>query len=153
MTEPARPRAAKILLGRTLTVGRAVQILVTVTLSVTLAGGILIHFVDRQNFPNIGSGVWWSVQTVTTVGYGDIVPTTAYGRIIAGLVMLAGIGFLTVMTAAITSTFIETARRRLAGDREAELKTTLAEISRRLDAIETSLGELRGTPAPDQPER
>jgi voltage-gated potassium channel len=150
----AHPRAAKVLLGRTLTVRRAVEILVAVTFSVTLVGGVLIHFADRKNFPGIGGGVWWSVQTVTTVGYGDLVPTTVTGRVIAGLVMLCGIGFITVMTAAITSTFIETARRRLQGDRDAALTATLDHIATRLDAIETSLTELeRASPAPPRDQR
>jgi voltage-gated potassium channel len=59
---------------------------------------------DEDNFPTLGSGLWWAVQTVTTVGYGDNVPTNVSGQLLAALVMLLGIGFLTVITAAITST-------------------------------------------------
>ena len=47
---------------------------------------------DAREFPNIGDGLWWAVQTVTTVGYGDRVPTSPGGRLIAALVMLVGIG-------------------------------------------------------------
>ena len=79
--------------------------------------------VDRDNFPSIGPALWWAVQTVTTVGYGDDVPTTVGGRLLATLVMLLGIGFLTVITAAITSTFVSRSRRELgatAGDTSTE---------------------------------
>ena len=47
---------------------------------------------DRENYPSIGLA-WWVVQTTTTVGYGDIVPTTYVGRLLAAFVMLVGIGF------------------------------------------------------------
>ena len=67
--------------------------------------------VDRDGFPTIGSGLWWAVQTVTTVGYGDHVPTNAAGQIMAALVMLLGIGFVTVITASITGAFVARSRR------------------------------------------
>ena len=41
--------------------------------------------VDRENYPSIGSGLWWAIQTTTTVGYGDNVPTTFVGRSIAAV--------------------------------------------------------------------
>jgi voltage-gated potassium channel len=46
-------------------------------------------------------GVWWAVTTVSTVGYGDITPTTDGGRAIAITVMLVGIGFVAILTAAV----------------------------------------------------
>ena len=55
--------------------------------------------------------MWWAVQTVTTVGYGDHVPETALGQILAAVVMLLGIGFVTVITASITGAFVARSRR------------------------------------------
>ncbi len=55
--------------------------------------------------------MWWAVQTVTTVGYGDDVPTTNAGQILAAAVMLLGIGFITVITASITGAFVARSRR------------------------------------------
>src|SRR4029450_4376047 len=73
---------------------------------VTAVPGLLMTLIDHDNFPSLGTGLWWAVQTVTTVGYGDHVPESAGGQIPAALVMLLGIGFITVITAAITSTFV-----------------------------------------------
>jgi voltage-gated potassium channel len=105
---------------------------------------VLIHFTDHKNFPNIGDGLWWAIQTVTTVGYGDLVPTSASGRLVAALVMLVGIGLLTVITAAITSTFIESARRRIEGTTTDALSAKLDQIGARLDAIEARLKSIGG---------
>jgi hypothetical protein len=101
-----------------------------------LAGGVLVWVVDRTDFPNVALGMWWALQTVTTVGYGDVVPTTPLGRVIGSVVMLSSIAFLSVLTAAITSVFIQRARRRY---REDDIPEKLDEISRRLERIEEAL--------------
>ena len=88
--------------------------------------------------------MWWAIQTVTTVGYGDLVPTSTTGRFIAALVMVVGIGFLTVITATITSTFIESARRRLQATRTDTVSAKLDQIGTRLDAIEATLKNISG---------
>ena len=68
--------------------------------------------VDRENFPTIGVAFWWAIQTVTTVGYGDVTPTTALGRFIGSFVLIESIAFLSIVTAVITSTFVEQARQQ-----------------------------------------
>jgi voltage-gated potassium channel len=138
---PAHPRAVNMLLRKPLTVRRAARIIASVTVAVTIVSGVLIHFTDPKNFPNIGDGLWWAIQTVTTVGYGDLVPTSTLGRLVAAIVMLAGIGFLTVITASITSTFIENARRRIEGRVSDSLSAKLDQIVERLEAIETRLDD------------
>ena len=136
---PAHHPLAKFAARKPLTVRRAAGIIASVTLSITIISGVLIHFTDEKTFPNIGDGLWWAIQTVTTVGYGDLVPTSTVGRLVAALVMLAGIGFLTVVTAVITSTFIESARRRLHGTETDALSEKLDQIGERLKVIEASL--------------
>jgi voltage-gated potassium channel len=128
-----------------LTAARAARIIASVTVFVTIVAAVVIHFTDPKNFPNIGDGLWWAIQTVTTVGYGDLVPTSPTGRLVAGLVMVLGIGFLTVITAAITSTFIEAARRRIEGAETDTLSARLDQIGARLDIIQAGLENIPRT--------
>ena len=89
---------------------KAAVVIATVTTTITVLAGALMTVVDHDNFPTIGEGMWWAVQTVTTVGYGDHVPTTSLGQVLAAVVMLLGIGFVTVITASITGAFVARSR-------------------------------------------
>ena len=133
-------RRLEVALARAKTVRGAAVVIAVASTSITVGAGCLMTVADHDNFPTIGSGLWWAVQTVTTVGYGDHVPTTDAGRLVAALVMLAGIGFLTVITAAITSSFVSRSRLekppRVAADSAA---TELREINGRLERIEAEL--------------
>lgn len=60
-----------------LTAGRAAVVAGSVTRLITVLGGVLMWALDHDEFPHLGTAMWWSVQTVTTVGYGDVVPTAA----------------------------------------------------------------------------
>ena len=118
----------------------AAVVIATVSAAMTVGAGILMTLVDHEQFPSIGSGLWWAAQTVTTVGYGDDVPVSFAGRLLAVGVMLVGIGFLTVITAVITSTFVARARLEAppsgAGAATAE---QLRQIEERLGRIESAL--------------
>ena len=114
----------------------AAIIIAVVTTSITVATGLAMTVLDHSQFPSIGLGLWWAVQTVTTVGYGDHVPSNAVGRLLAAIVMLLGIGFVTVITASITSSFV--AARRGEVD-SAATPEQLEEINARLERIETAL--------------
>jgi len=87
-------------------VRNAASVIVTATAVVVGIGGVLMRVLDHQEYPNIGRGLWWAMQTVTTVGYGDVTPRNVSGRIIAAAMMLWGIAFLSILIAAITSTFV-----------------------------------------------
>jgi voltage-gated potassium channel len=126
------------------TIRAAGGVIVSITTITVIVSGVLIRVFDPSEFASIGDGLWWALQTVTTVGYGDIVPKHVSGRIIAALVMLEGIAFITVVTAVITSIFIERARREsdtLAGQLSDHLQDTLASVDERLRRIEQRLGE------------
>jgi voltage-gated potassium channel len=133
-------RAARLLLSGPLTARRAGSAIAVVTVVVTIASAAGMRLVDANEFPSFGRSLWWAVQTVTTVGYGDAVPTSVAGRLLAALVMVTGIAFVTVVTAAITAAFVESARSRLRGARSDEaLEARLDEIATRLERIESAL--------------
>jgi voltage-gated potassium channel len=135
MTTPAG-RYFKFLVRKPLTPARAGRAIAASTFLVTIACGIVMRVVDSSEFGSFWLGLWWAVQTVTTVGYGDIVPNQTSGRVVAAVLMLTGIGFLTVVTAVITAAFLEPARRRLAEPGHAEVIEKLDELSSRLAALE-----------------
>jgi voltage-gated potassium channel len=135
------PMTARLLLRESLTARRAAGIIAAFTLLITLTGGILERVVDQQEFPTIGKGLWFALQTVTTVGYGDVTPKQADGRFIGAVVMLAGIGFLAVITASVTASLIESGRRRFAAQSEVDVTRQLEQISDRLARIEATLDQ------------
>ena len=116
----------------------ATIVIATVSIVMTVGAGLLMTLVDGESFPSIGSGLWWGVQTVTTVGYGDNVPTNLAGRLVAVLVMLMGIAFLTVITASITSTFVSRSRHE-PSDTETAMAEQLHQVDSRLERIEAAL--------------
>jgi voltage-gated potassium channel len=134
-------RIRRIVNARSVTVGLALTFV-----AVALLGGIVIRFVDHENFPSIGVGVWWALQTVTTVGYGDVVPTTVSGRLVGGLVMVIGIAFISFVTAGVTSALVQRAAKAESdADREhreeiaQRIVNGLAELEKRLSAIDAKL--------------
>ena len=135
-------RGLERLASSTLTARRAGQYIAVATLAVTIVAAFAIWLLDNEDFPTIGTALWWAVQTVTTVGYGDVVPTTTVGRLIGTIVMLLGIGFVTVVTASITAMFVERARSRLRGEMDDVHAARLEAIDDRLGRIETLLREM-----------
>lgn len=119
-------------------------VIAAITTVATVVFGVLMTTVDHKNFTTVGEGLWWAVQTVTTVGYGDRVPTTTAGQLLATAVMLLGLAFLAVITAAITSSFVARAteeRTRRAGRGTPATVHDVREINERLDRMETLLRE------------
>jgi voltage-gated potassium channel Kch len=132
--------------ARSVTLGLAVTFL-----ALALVGAIGIRIVDADNFPSLGLAVWWALQTVTTVGYGDVVPTTTIGRFVGGLEMVLGVSFIAFLTAGVTSTVV---RRGQAGAEEAErlreerdfqtlvdgqaqIRQAITDLDKRLDEMES----------------
>ena len=127
LARATRPRGAAIVIA-------------TASTTITVVAGLLMTLLDHKNFPSSGSGLWWAVQTVTTVGYGDSVPTSLAGRLVAALVMLLGVGFLTVITASITSNFISRTRREdTSKGVEPATAEQLRQLDSRLERIEAAL--------------
>jgi voltage-gated potassium channel Kch len=120
-------------------VRRAMGVIVTATAIVVIGSGALMRLIDHREYRSIWAGMWWAIQTVTTVGYGDVTPKERSGRIIATLVMLEGIAFLSIVTASITSTFVERASR----DRNKDESLHEQRVEERLASMETELKATR----------
>ncbi len=78
--------------------------------AVTSIGGVAITLVDPA-FRHVGDGIWWAWVTITTVGYGDVVPGTLVGRMFAVLLMLMGIGLIALISATLVTLFQEEEER------------------------------------------
>lgn len=126
-------------------VRNAASIIVTATAIVVVLGGVLMRLLDHSEYPNIWRGMWWSLQTVTTVGYGDVTPQNRSGRIVGAVVMLEGIAFLTILVAAITSTFLARAEREREAAEDAEDERDLRRVDARLDDLDKRLARIETT--------
>ena len=129
-----------------LSVLRAMAVIIVATLVSVMVGGALITVVDREEFPDLGTGMWWALQTVTTVGYGDVTPENTAGRLVGALFLLEAISFVTIVTAVITSSFVERARQQQLADSDTadgvgveQLTAQLSEITSRLERIQHTL--------------
>jgi voltage-gated potassium channel len=103
--------------------------------------GVLEWIVDPKTFPSVWLGMWWAIETVTTVGYGDIVPDQTVGKVLAGFLMLGGLSLIAVVTAIVTSGFVARAQAskqvspddpvlQKLGELEMQLQTLSAEVKR-----------------------
>jgi voltage-gated potassium channel len=120
--------------------------LALVTVALGLLSGFLVTLVDRQDFPTFGTGVWWAIVTLGTVGYGDVVPHTAWGRVVGSVVIVVGVTFIAFLTATVTSAFVsaeeQEARAREREREEAvegEIRELLRGLKAQLDDIQAQL--------------
>lgn len=137
MSATLRPRVERWY--ERLTLFRAVATILVVAMVLVSAAGFLVRIVEPDTFTSLGLAYWWAVTTVTTVGYGDVVPKEPAGRVVGALLMLTGLGLIPTLTSVVVSTLIAKRRnedqeyiRRL----EAEEATVLERIEQRLERIE-----------------
>jgi len=126
----------------------ATSVIMAATVVVVIAGGVAIRALDHREYASIWEGMWWALQTVTTVGYGDVTPENVAGRFVAGAVMLAGVALVAIVTAAVTSSFVERAQAQRRAEHATEedlaehrLDARLQDIAARLDRVERMLSE------------
>ena len=117
----------------------AASVIVLATAIVVVGAGVLIRFVDHQEYSNVWVGMWWAVQTVTTVGYGDVTPQRISGRIVGAAVMLEGVAFIAILTAVITSTFVTRAAHDIDVTHAQEELSDREMFERRFDELERKL--------------
>jgi voltage-gated potassium channel len=127
----------------------AASVIMVATAVIVVVSGAAIRVLDPDEYGSIWEGIWWAMQTVTTVGYGDVTPENVAGRFVAGAVMLAGVALVAIVTAAVTSSFVARAQaQRRAEDASEEdlaeqrLDAGLQDITARLERVERMLGAL-----------
>lgn len=132
MYERLERRIVAILSG--LNLRRAVGLIVATATVLAFTAAVIVRIVDPA-IGTFGDALWWAVATVTTVGYGDVVPESTTGRIVGAALMLTGIGLIPLITSVVVSILV-TQRTREA--REAELDN-LNKVLERLDELERSV--------------
>jgi len=120
-------------------VRNAAAVIVLATVVVVVGAGVLIRLIDREEYPDVWIGMWWALQTVTTVGYGDVTPTQFTGKLVGAAVMLEGTAFIAIVTAAITSTFVARAARESERARMEDELSDRELIEKRFDELERKL--------------
>jgi voltage-gated potassium channel len=140
-----RSRTERAIAGR-----HVFRYLAVATAVISIAAGVTVWLIDRRDFPTLGDGLWWALQTLSTVGYGDVVPHTAWGRAIGSVVIVVGVTFLSFLTALVTSYFVSTDQEErtahveaLRGSDVEDTQAKLDAILTRLDAIEETLKEIK----------
>lgn len=105
-------------------------------------------FAAAEDLP-ASDGLYWAVSTMTTVGYGDVTPETGTGKLIASVVMVVGIGFLSLVIGAIAQRFVvEEVREEVeeeVGEASADVLLELEEVAARLRRVEASVRQTRGS--------
>ena len=112
---------------------KGLRFIVYTTIALVLFFGFLFY-ISEPHVEKYSDGLWWALVTITTVGYGDITPISTLGRIIAGALMVMGIGFIATITAAVSSYFISSFN---------DNEVTINDLGEKLDKIEKELNILK----------
>ena len=120
----------------------AARLIAAIWLTAVLLFGIVERIVDPETFPTIWLAFWWALQTITTVGYGDVVPGEADGKAVGAVLMLSGLSLLSIITATITSVFVTRRQADLQASGEDPVMRQLQQIESRLDGIDAELRRL-----------
>jgi voltage-gated potassium channel len=117
-----------------LTVMRAVSSIASVAIALTVGAAALARLVEPETFETFGEASWWALQTVSTVGYGDTVPESGGGRVIAGALMLLGVAFVPAITSIVVAVLVAQVQRRTGPQRETDPR-----LAERLERLERGL--------------
>jgi voltage-gated potassium channel len=115
-----------------LTLFRAVSTIIVIAVVLVFIAGAMARLVEPETFTSIGLAYWWAVETVTTVGYGDVVPEDPAGRVVGVLLMLAGLSLIPTLTSVIVSTLLSKGRRA----EQERIELMLVKIEEHLARIE-----------------
>lgn len=125
--------------------GLAFTVVLTAFVLVVFSSIAILAFEDEKqsNIRTPFDAVWWAISTMTTVGYGDKVPVTVEGKIVAMILMVTGVGLFGVLTGLFARLFVEPDIRR----EDTDIKALAADLNRLRQAIErleTRVSEIRG---------
>jgi voltage-gated potassium channel len=126
-----------------LTLFKAVRMVATVALGLALVAAILELLID-SGINGFGNAMWWAIVTVTTVGYGDVVPETTVGRLVGAGLMLVGVSAIPIATSLVVSVFITRMQEKLREQDSAER----AEIIRHVKRLEEMLERMSESAGP-----
>jgi voltage-gated potassium channel len=130
-------RINKIADARSITFALAVTFM-----ALAFAGAVAIRFLDEGSFPTFGSAFWWALQTVTTVGYGDVVPTGTMGKVIGSIEMVLGVSFISFLTAGVTSAIVQRSQDKRLDEQHARVREDYRHLAKSLEEIRTAIAEL-----------
>jgi voltage-gated potassium channel len=134
---PKRPRIEQRY--ESLNMWRAVRLVAAVALTIMLVAALLERLVEPEEFTSYPIALWWSVVTVATVGYGDFVPHTGIGRMVAAGTIVFSMALIPTVTSLIVAALVTKVQRQVESAQDAQLD----EIVSRLEAIERKLDERR----------
>lgn len=129
------------------TVARAgTQLLTTLAMALALVyvSAVALYFIEgvggqqQEGFASIPRALWWAIVTLTTVGYGDVYPVTALGRLFAAVISLAGIGVVALPAGVFASAFSDELREREIN----KLKERVEEVASEVEELEAENDEL-----------
>ena len=126
----------------------AARLIAVIWIAAVVIFGIVERIVDPETFDSVWLAFWWALQTITTVGYGDVVPQETDGKAIGAVLMLSGLSLLSIITAVITSAFVTRRQAEMQASGEDPVMRQLQQIESRLDGIDAELRRLR---PPDSP--
>ena len=122
----------------------AAYLVICTWLAAIVVFGIVERIADPKTFPTIWLAWWWAIQTVTTVGYGDVVPQQTTGKLVGTVLMVGGLSFLSILTATITSSFVARRQDRVRARGEDPILEELTRVGDRIEALEEELKRARG---------
>ena len=126
----------------------AAYLVVATWLIAIVVFGIVQRIADPHTYPTIWLAWWWAIQTVTTVGYGDVVPQQTAGKVVAALLMVGGLSFLSILTATITSSFVARRQEKARARGDDPLMQELVRLSDRIESLDGELKRSRLSPPP-----
>jgi voltage-gated potassium channel len=130
-------RIRKIADARSITLALAMTFI-----GLAVVGAIAIRFLDEDSFPTFGTAFWWALQTVTTVGYGDVVPTGTTGKVIGSIEMVLGVSFISFLTAGVTSAVVQRAQERRQQEQHEHVREDDQRLAEALTEIRTAIANL-----------